>query len=122
MKKKICLLFTVIILCFSFSFFASATADDYYTEDSTLFYSESVDEYQSAETVSGQRLIASLAVGYGMGFLVIWSIASKNKSVRMQENATVYTRPGSFVVTGRYDNFLYKKVDRTAKPKSNDKK
>ena len=122
MKKKTCLLFTVIILCFSFSFFASATADDYYTEDSTLFYSESVDEYQSAETVSGQRLIASLAVGYGMGFLVIWSIASKNKSVRMQENATVYTRPGSFVVTGRYDNFLYKKVDRTAKPKSNDKK
>jgi len=35
----------------------------------------------------------------------------------MQENATVYTRPGSMVITGSADNFLYKNLDRTEKPK-----
>ena len=59
----------------------------------------------------------SLGIGLLIGFLIINSIASKNKSVKMQENATVYTRPGSMVITGSADNFLYNNVERREKPK-----
>lgn len=66
-------------------------------------------------------IAACIAAGMIAGFIIIFAIASKNKSVRMQKNATVYTRPGSFILTGSYDNFLYKNVDKTPKPKQNNK-
>ncbi len=69
-----------------------------------------------------KTIILCIVVGMAMGFIIILAIASKNKSVRMQTNATVYTRPGSFVVTGSYDNFLYKNLDRIPKPKQENKK
>lgn len=59
----------------------------------------------------------SLGIGLLIGFLIINSIASKNKSVYMQKNATVYTRPGSMIITGSADNFLYSNVERREKPK-----
>lgn len=62
-----------------------------------------------------------LAIGILIGFLIIKGIASKNISVKMQKNATVYTRSGSMTVTGRSDNFLYKEVEKRAKPKNNNK-
>lgn len=68
-----------------------------------------------------KTIILCVLVGMVMGFIIILAIASKNKSVRMQANATVYTRPGSFVVTGSYDNFLYKNLDKTPKPKQENK-
>ena len=67
-------------------------------------------------------LPVSLLIGLLVGFLIINSIASKNKSVKLQENATVYTRQGSMVITGSADNFLYKNLDRTEKPKQTEKK
>lgn len=79
-----------------------------------------------SSTVSSKNpaktIILCIVVGMAMGFIIILAIASKNKSVRMQKNATVYTRPGSFVVTGSYDNFLYKNLDKTPKPKQENKK
>ncbi len=122
MKKKICILLTVLIMCFTATFFVCASADGYSADEPIMYYSESTEEYQSEEMFSAQRLIASLIAGYGIGFLVIWSIASKNKSVRMQKNATEYTRQGSFIITGQSDNFLYKDTQRTAKPKEGGKK
>ncbi len=68
-----------------------------------------------------KTIILCIVVGMVVGFIIILAIASKNKSVRMQTNATVYTRPGSFVVTGSYDNFLYKNLDKTPKPKQENK-
>ena len=67
-------------------------------------------------------LPVSLLIGLLVGFLIINGIASKNKSVKMQENATVYTRPGSMVITGSADNFLYNNVERREKPKQTEKK
>lgn len=64
----------------------------------------------------------SLGIGLLIGFLIINSIASKNKSVYMQKNATVYTRPGSMIITGSADNFLYSNVERKEKPKQENKK
>ncbi len=63
----------------------------------------------------------SLVIGLLVGFLIINSIASKNKSVHMQENATVYTRPGSMIITGNADNFLYSNVEKKEKPKQENK-
>ncbi|MBE6771533.1 MAG: TPM domain-containing protein [Ruminococcaceae bacterium] len=67
-------------------------------------------------------LPVSLLIGLLVGFLIINGIASKNKSVKMQKNATVYTRPGSMIITGSADNFLYNNIDRTEKPKQTEKK
>lgn len=66
-------------------------------------------------------LPVSLGIGLLVGFLIINSIASKNKSVHMQKNATVYTRPGSMIITGSADNFLYNNVERKEKPKQENK-
>ena len=121
MKKRICLLLTILILCFSATVFAHASAENYYADEPAVYYAKSSEDYGTREVFSLSRLAASLVAGYIIGFLIIWSIASKNKSVRMQSNATEYTRPGSLVITGRSDSFLYTDTQRTAKPKRDDK-
>ena len=109
--------------------------EDFYTvAENSLSYDDAVlvdietdtDTYTTgSSTVSSKSpvktIILCIVVGMAMGFIIILAIASKNKSVRMQTNATVYTRPGSFVVTGSYDNFLYKNLDKTPKPKQENK-
>ncbi len=78
------------------------------------------DTIGASEEKDGVSIIwlpVSLLIGLLVGFLIINGIASKNKSVKMQENATVYTRPGSMVITGSADNFLYNNVERREKPK-----
>ena len=65
-------------------------------------------------------LLMCVVIGMLAGFIIIKSIAGKNKSVRKQTNATVYTRPGSMVVTGSYDTFIGKRLYQTPKPKSDD--
>ena len=83
---------------------------------------DTIDASEEKGGVSIIWLPVSLLIGLLVGFLIINGIASKNKSVRMQENATVYTRPGSMNITGSADNFLYKNIDRTEKPKQTEKK
>ncbi len=110
--------------------------EDFYTVvENSLSYDDAVlvdietdtDAYTTgSSTVSSKNpaktIILCIVVGMAMGFIIILAIASKNKSVRMQKNATIYTRPGSFVVTGSYDNFLYKNLVKTPKPKQENKK
>ncbi len=95
-----------------------------YVNDSELL-NDGTDTIGASEEKDGVSIIwlpVSLLIGLLVGFLIINGIASKNKSVRMQENATVYTRPGSMNITGSADNFLYKNIDRTEKPKQTEKK
>lgn len=80
------------------------------------------DEADDEVAVPLKRIPIALGIGLVIGFIIIYSIASKNKSVKMQKNATVYTRQGSFVVTGSADNFLYSNVDRREKPKPQNNK
>lgn len=85
----------------------------------------STDTIGASEEKDGVSIIwlpVSLGIGLLIGFLIINGIASKNKSVKMQEDATVYTRPGSMVITGSADNFLYNNVERREKPKQAEKK
>ncbi len=88
-------------------------------------YAGEADEQETVNKKDGVSIIwlpVSLLIGLLVGFLIINGIASKNKSVRMQENATVYTRPGSMNITGSADNFLYKNLDSTEKLKQTEKK
>lgn len=83
------------------------------------------DTIGASEEKDGVSIIwlpVSLLIGLLVGFLIINGIASKNKSVKMQENATVYTRPGSMVITGSADNFLYNNIERREKPKQTENK
>lgn len=94
----------------------------YASPDDTL--PEKIDEPGETDDVADEKdgvpffwIPVSLVIGLFTGFLIINSIASKNKSVRMQKNATVYTRPGSMIITGSADNFLYNNVERREKLK-----
>ena len=91
-----------------------------YVYDGEPVYAGEADEPKTENEKDGVGIIwipVSLGIGLLVGFLIINGIASKNKSVKMQENATVYTRPGSMVITGSADNFLYNNVERREKPK-----
>lgn len=107
-------------------------ADYYKTAESLLASGETASDNAQAVTTGddtsdekdGVGIIwipVSLGIGLLIGFLIINSIASKNKSVYMQKNATVYTRPGSMIITGSADNFLYSNVERREKPKQENK-
>ena len=92
----------------------------YVYESEEFVYAGEATEPEAENKKDGVSIIwlpVSLLIGLLVGFIIINSIASKNKSVKLQENATVYTRPGSMVITGSADNFLYKNLDRTEKPK-----
>lgn len=78
-------------------------------------------ETEEKDGVAFIWLPVSLVIGLLVGFIIINSIASKNKSVHMQKNATVYTRPGSMIITGSADNFLYSNVEKKEKPKQENK-
>lgn len=96
-----------------------------YINDGEPVYAGEADEPKTENEKDGVSIIwlpVSLLIGLLVGFLIINGIASKNKSVKMQENATVYTRPGSMVITGSADNFLYNNVERREKPKQAEKK
>lgn len=103
-----------------------AVAENLLSYDDTVIEDDDTDVYTTGDEANSNRspvktIILCIVVGMAMGFIIIFAIASKNKSVRMQKNATVYTRPGSFALTGSYDNFLYKNLDKTPKPKQENK-
>lgn len=64
-------------------------------------------------------IIISIALGMIIGFIVPSAMASANRSVRYQRDASVYARPGSMRLTGNADVFLNAAVTRVAKPKQN---
>lgn len=148
MIKKIFAIITAVIICLSSSLFVSAytyeytpdgdSAEEYipdeiyedYFVDEEFFSNEEYfidEEYEALEKsrsigVPFIWLPISLIIGLVIGFLIINGIASKNKSVRMQKNATVYERPESMVITNSADVFLHKNIERRPKPKQPPKK
>lgn len=136
MTKKILAIIIAALICVSFAFSASASAqqqtDGYlesgnssgYVDDAeTVNADEAETKTETQSEKNGVSIIwlpVSFGIGLLVGFLIINGIASKNKSVKMQKNATVYTRPGSMVITGSADNFLYNNVERREKPKQTD--
>ena len=62
-----------------------------------------------------------LAIGIGLvlALIIMSSLRSKLKSVKMERGAANYVRPGSMNLTASRDTFLYNTVSRREKPKNN---
>ena len=65
----------------------------------------------------GKSLAISLIIGIIAGVIVAFVLKSQLKSVRKQDQAHRYVKPGSMTVNIQYDIFLYRTVTRTEKQK-----
>ncbi len=64
-------------------------------------------------------IVVSIITGAFLSFVIMVLMGYRMKSVFRKYEAADYIRPGSLVITERYDNFLDSKIDKTAKPKNN---
>lgn len=62
-------------------------------------------------------LLVSLGIGFVAALIITGRMKGKLKTVRHQTEATDYVKTGSMKVTQSRDLFLYKHIDRHAKPK-----
>ena len=67
---------------------------------------------------AGKNLVVALIVGLLVGLIVALVLKSQLKSVRKQNQANVYVKENSMVVTTRRDLFLYRDVRKTRKESS----
>lgn len=68
---------------------------------------------------AGKNLLICLIIGIVAGVVVALILKGQLKTVRKQNQANVYVKPGSMQVTVRNDFFLYRDVTRTKKESSN---
>ena len=67
---------------------------------------------------AGKNLVICLIIGIVAGLIVALILKGQLKSVRKQDRANVYVKPGSMQVTVHNDFFLYRDVTRTKKESS----
>ncbi len=67
----------------------------------------------------GQTLLAAVVTGFVVGLIVALCLKRQLKSVRPQNRANVYMRPGSMRITQSGDYFMYRNVVRTPRPQNN---
>ena len=60
----------------------------------------------------------SLVIGFVIAIIVVLVMKGKLKSVRMKDNATDYTVPGSMNITDGHELYLYSTVVATPKPRN----
>ena len=65
----------------------------------------------------GKNLAISLIIGIIAGLIVAFVLKGQLKSIRKQDRAHGYVKPGSMTVNLQYDIFLYRTVTRTKKEK-----
>lgn len=66
----------------------------------------------------GKTIAICMLAGMAIGGIAVGVMASQMKTVRMQNAASDYVRPGSMQLTNSQDIYLYSHVTRTAKPKN----
>ena len=64
-------------------------------------------------------IIGSVVIGLIIALIAVSVMKGKLKTVKRQNSASDYRRPGSFHLTNRSDFFLYSTVTKIAKPKQN---
>lgn len=89
--------------------------DDEYPEAFDAFVEACESQYQFP---FGTNLIVCLVIGLVIALIVTGVMRSKLKTVRKQDTANQYTKPGSMRVTLSTDLFLYRNVTRTRKVQS----
>ena len=67
---------------------------------------------------AGRNLIIALVIGLAAAFIVTGIWKAQLKSVRKQNQANVYVKPGSLQLTQSGDYFLYRNVSKTQKQSS----
>ena len=67
----------------------------------------------------GMNLLIALVIGLIVALIVTGIFKGQLKSVRKQDRANIYVKPGSMQLTQSGDYFMYRNVIRTAKPQSN---
>ena len=67
---------------------------------------------------AGKTLLISLVIGVAVGLIVVFILKGQLKSVRRQDQARAYVKPGSMKITVSNDIFLYRNVTRTRKESS----
>jgi len=72
-----------------------------------------------AKPLSAIWIIISAAIGFVTAMIIVGSMKRQLKTVRARSAAGSYIRQGSMQVTESRDLFLYQKIDRTEKQKSN---
>lgn len=78
-----------------------------------------LDGYDSGSSVSFvERLLIALAIGAAVGFVVVMVLKGQLKSVRKQDQANFYVKPGSMHLTQSGDHFMYRSIVRTEKKKT----
>ena len=82
-------------------------------ESAFNFYARKCEEFLEPPSVSPVYIPVSLLIGIAIAYVIIKARASKLKSVGMQTSAGSYVVPGSSIITGSQDNFLYKNVVST---------
>lgn len=67
--------------------------------------------------------VKAICIGFGSGLaiaiILLLILLGQLKSVRRQNKADYYTRPGSMQVTEKREFYLYRKVDKTRKAQNN---
>jgi uncharacterized protein len=66
----------------------------------------------------GKNLLICLIIGIVVGVVVAFVLKGQLKTVRKQNQANVYVKPGSMQVTVRNDFFLYREVSKSKKESS----
>lgn len=90
---------------------------DAYSEDSSISSQGGADAPATHQKHYGKTIAICMAVGMVIGLIAVGIMAAQMKSVRAQNAASDYVRPGSMHLTNRRDIFLYSHVSRTPKPK-----
>lgn len=65
------------------------------------------------------NLLIALVIGLVVGLITAFILKAQLKSVRPQNQANAYVKPGSMQLTHRSDLFLYRRVTRTRKQSTN---
>lgn len=64
------------------------------------------------------NIIVSLIIGLIVAGIAVGSMVSKLKTVRSKSGAADYEKQESFKLAEKKDTYLYKKVEKTPKPKN----
>ena len=87
-------------------------------------YAEKCDYYIEGEKNGfpfdvGKNILIALAVGIVVGLIVVLVLKGQLKSVRHQDRANIYVKPGTMHLTQSGDYFMYRTVTRTERPQNN---
>ena len=89
-----------------------------YQEESSISNYGGADAPVTYQKYYGKTIAICMAVGMVIGLIAVGIMAAQMKSVRAQNTASDYVRPGSMNVRVRRDLYLYRTVSRRPKPKS----